>query len=269
MKKIGSIIIALCCCTVMMAQNSYRALLEEFQLIANADFGKEKMVEALSKVAELKGLTAEAGRTAASKFYDEKLFPELMDLVEAEFKGNVTEADLNELIKAYKTPAGKTALANSLKCSSEENQKKLSEAMMPGLTALLMGGNAEKVKAPQCSESYKKKFSKYYELSNLSSTLDAVMSSLKQTVAQGGDAAADEAVKAILDKLGKFMGDNSENIMLHTCVDALTEADLDFFNKVLSTPAGLHVTAASKTLAPKSAAYGIQSVADFMNSLGN
>lgn len=266
MKKTIAIILALCCYTIVMAQNAYRDLVQEFQMLSNGEHAREMVLESYSKLAVQKGLSADAANAAAVKFYDNEMYPTMINMAVEAFQGKVTEDDLKQIIKEYKTPAGKTALENSLKCSSPENQQKLQAAMMPGVQSVIMGGAIQNVQAPACSASYKQKFSTYYKLANMSSTFDAIISTLMGALqAQMSNADAE----AMIGKIKNFFNDNSENIMLHACVDALTESDLDFFNKVLDTEAGKRVTEASQSITAKSAAYGVQSVTDFMNSLGN
>jgi len=262
MKKTILMVIALCCSTMMIAQKSYRELLAEYSTSCNSSYARDKIVGSLVETAKLSGVSAEEAKTKAEKYYDEEFYPTLVTMMEEGFKGKVSEDDLKQIMAAYKSPAGQTALANTIKASDSKNQEKIGKLLTPALQSLLMGGSAQKIAAPAgCPESYQKKCSQYCKLANATQSINSVFEQIKGALSQVPNG------EAIISKLATFFEENGEGLIMNTLYPEVTEADLDFYNKTMSTTAGKHIAEASLEVAPKVADYAIKSITAFTGSL--
>lgn len=185
------------------------------------------------------GMDDGKAQALTSEYMKTQYINDMIEVVMPYYAGKISSEELDFLIGQYQTEAGKKALANVAKGSAAMQSPEVQQYIQNSMMAVMQGKEGESMKAEACSATYKQKFDQYYKISNVGGTITAVLGSLDTAfMAQARNEDERNLLRGILETIKKFLTYNMQVIALNGFHPEVTEADLDFFITLTSTPAG-------------------------------
>ena len=185
------------------------------------------------------GMDDGKAQALTSEYMKTQYINDMIEVVMPYYAGKISSEELDFLIGQYQTEAGKKALANVAKGSAAMQSPEVQQYIQNSMMAVMQGKEGENMKAEACSATYKQKFDQYYKISNVGGTITAVLGSLETAfMTQARNEDERNMLRGILETITKFLTENMQVIALNGFHPEVTEADLDFFITLTSTPAG-------------------------------
>ena len=185
------------------------------------------------------GMDDGKAQALTSEYMKTQYINDMIEVVMPYYAGKISSEELDFLIGQYQTEAGKKALANVAKGSAAMQSPEVQQYIQNSMMAVMQGKEGENMKAEACSATYKQKFDQYYKISNVGGTITAVLGSLETAfMTQARNEDERNMLRGILETIKKFLTYNMQVIALNGFHPEVTEADLDFFITLTSTPAG-------------------------------
>lgn len=242
MKKIlSTLVVFFLSLSFTMADNYHDKLVKLIEL-ENSSFGEKTVTSQLSDMLMKRdSLTADEAQKRATTFWNEKMMPSIVNIMEKHYRQNITEKQLDDILAFMNTKEGKTALEHTMNAINEEHISKMQEQLMPIIMALFQGQEPPAIQLT-ASEAYKGKFAKMVKKSgaqnSVKNTLATTMDMIKgQMFANLNDEAKTKATN-LINRLTTYVSDNITDICLLMMEDDVTEADLDLLNNFYDTPSG-------------------------------
>lgn len=231
---------------VMAQSSSYVSTLKEFlSLTDNSSTDHEKMKTTLQTINKTQ--FSHLSLSESDKLVDEYLNNQFdVDMYEKVlvpiFQRHASEEELRLQIALMKSDAGKLYTEHTNAASAAVGMALALSVMSTVMSELTEGeedNSAIDELTKDCPKSYKELFDKYYAASKMEQMMGSVMNSLVSAMSEKMDD------KNIIEKFAKSMKENLQPITMGCFYEIVTEDDLNFGIKMMTTPAGQHVQAAT------------------------
>lgn len=221
---------------------------------------KEALSTINSKIVEdFNGQDSEA---LMSKYMKTKYLDDAAEYLMAPvMEGHVTIAELNELTNAMLSPQGKQFQAHLLKTNAKASPemvkfgKKLAQAIIDGKTPAPIPLRSD------CPKSYVDLYNKFYSLAKLDQSIDAIMTSLKQTSGLDND--------DLFKKLAQYLHDNMKTAYINFSYGMMSIDDLKFGIKTYGSTAYQHCVESLKNLSQVAQTGAMKLVMNYIEWLKN
>lgn len=265
--KLKSILTALLfalCCVGANAQTTYsEALSRYFSVNGGLESSEKQMKSALVTVTNVlagqgeqslpKGYTAE---TLVDEYIKTQMQNDFVSAFVPVFAEKMTIAQINKISDMYDSPAGRLAVAHN-------NQLLANNQFMADFKALceqagrdIAAGKKPRSVKPNASKERQQLFHQYYLESEMNALLGAFVEA--QVNALGG-ISADK-----MEVMRQFFNENLENILLNASENVLTDDDLKFMVKLLSSPEYKEISKTVLDLMQDAQAFGMQIITKYM-----
>lgn len=262
MKKTIFLVLSFFCCTMVMAQDSFREAFDQMILASGElEDAKSEAIESMAQIAVSKGYSEKEAQELATKFVSESFVPQIREKSCNVYKKYLSVDDMKQAASFFKTEEYKTADKHSKE--SVKNIANISGLFEKPFKALAEGKTPESIPAPACSEVYKEKFAKLDKLSNMSSIVDGILDQFTQAVGSNPT----PETKKMLDSFFSYFKANAGNLMLNMLYPTLTEKDMDVLIKFYDSEVGQRYSKASSEVMPEIMMCAMSSAQSFVSSL--
>lgn len=270
--KLKSILTALLfalCCMGATAQTTYTdALTRYFSVNGGMESTKDQMKTALVMVTNMlagqgeqslpKGYTAE---TLVDEYIEKQMLNDYVSAFVPLFAETMTIAQINKISDMYDSPEGRLAVAhNNLLLANVKFMADFNALCEQAGRDIAVGKKPRSVQ-PNASKERQRLFHQYYQESEMNAMLAAFVE--VQVNALGG--MPEDKVEA----MRQFFNENLENLLLNASENVLTDADLKFMVKLLSTPEYKQISKTILDLLQDAQAFGMQIIMKYMQWVEN
>ena len=211
-------------------------------------YSNEQMTASLTQMAKLKlGTTDDAALQQKTQSYLQNHFLDDLTDVMAPYYTELTEADCQELIKAYNSEQGKSIVKRITNVAAQA-QEAMAQQMQSAMLQIMSGQPVTAVEMRGTDQQLKDTFMEYYKLSGANAAIDNALGSMESMSAQMQGEQKTQ-FDNLTQGLRQYLSQNTPALTYNLMLDAnITQQDLQFYVDILQSPAGQHLTTGSLNL---------------------
>ena len=254
-----------------MGQDNYREALKDY-----INLSQNQMAEKMqAQIHQLNPMFFEYKQDLdfdqlANRYINERFGVFMADMLQDQFKENITESDLRKMTAMLTTPQGNAFREHTDTWSAQFEQVYENGDIGQSLNAMMEGKPvAPIVRNSDIPESYAQKFMQYFDANRYVDKMNAVVNGVvNQMSAMMGGELPDSVTSKIdlaTSKLLEWNQTNMGTLAMNSAYGIMTEADLDFFATLYAQDSYRHALDASSKMSENVMKTGFTIILDYVD----